>query len=268
MHAAEIDGANVHAMDKASAGRTSPELSAANFARVLGHPLRISVVRLLANRGSMSFTSLMEALHVSQGLLGNHLARLLDGGVIACQKSGRISWYSVPDARIAEAVENLFGAAGAAPMKPAGPPSGMCFARRCTDHVGGLLGVRLLDWLIRNHVIALDGNDYRVIGAAGRFEPLLGDVMHIGPTSKKIAVGCLDTTEGRDHLGGVLGARLLSGLRDLGWAEEIPGSRTLILTCRGVRQLSDLNVIDASEFPQQDFGDGVDAATEGAHDGQ
>ena len=49
---------------------------------------------------------------------------------------------------------------------------------------------------------------------------------------------CLDWTERREHLGGALGAALASQLLERDWLRRERGSRALLVTTRGRRELA------------------------------
>jgi DNA-binding transcriptional ArsR family regulator len=55
-----------------------------------------------------------------------------------------------------------------------------------------------------------------------------------------VEVACLDSSEGRPHLGGALGAELARTLIERGWVEPEPGTRTARVTPAGKRALRPL----------------------------
>jgi hypothetical protein len=55
---------------------------------------------------------------------------------------------------------------------------------------------------------------------------------------------CLDWSERRYHLKGLVGARILDRLMKLGWLKSVPGSRALQLTPSGKSGLSEIFKID------------------------
>jgi len=58
---------------------------------------------------------------------------------------------------------------------------------------------------------------------------------------------CLDWSERRYHLKGLVGARILDRLSDLGWLKCVPGSRALQLTSAGRAGLSEIFQIEIKD---------------------
>ena len=71
------------------------ELSA--LLRAVGDPVRLQVLRQLAQNEEMSVTTLVQALRVSQPLLSWHLGVLRRSGLVEMRREGRLVWYSLDD---------------------------------------------------------------------------------------------------------------------------------------------------------------------------
>jgi hypothetical protein len=87
-------------------------------------------------------------------------------------------------------------------------------ARTCYDHLAGRLGVQVTQSLIDLGV------------PADRFAD---DV----PSRRPLLRFCLDWSEQRHHLGGRLGADLLTAFTDAGWVTRAPQHRAVRLTPAG-----------------------------------
>jgi hypothetical protein len=123
--------------------------------------------------------------------------------------------------------------AGAAPRRVAtGPRDGaMRVARTCYDHLAGRLGVALADALAAQGAIELtaDGGAVTERGEA----VLRGLGVHATPRKGRLFCRpCLDWSERRPHVGGVLGAALCARCFELGWVRRREGGRTLEITPR------------------------------------
>jgi hypothetical protein len=116
----------------------------------------------------------------------------------------------------------------------------MSHARTCYDHLAGRLGVGLADALrARGHVVlGEDGGEITDAGAA--FLGAFGIDLDAGRRSRRpFCRPCLDWTERRPHLAGVLGAALAGRCFDLGWIERRRDGRALAITRAGERGFSE-----------------------------
>ena len=106
-------------------------------------------------------------------------------------------------------------------------------ARTCYDHLAGVLGVRLMDELLRRGWLEVNRDDGRRVHYqltdAGRQALAARDVdVEAAEAAHRMhAYGCTDWTERRPHLGGALGAAILAALSDADIIARTPGDRTV-----------------------------------------
>lgn len=55
----------------------------ARYAKALGHPLRVRILRLLAKRGACQTGSLVDSLPVAQSTVSEHLRILREAGLVS-----------------------------------------------------------------------------------------------------------------------------------------------------------------------------------------
>lgn len=79
---------------------------AARRLRVLGNPLRLQAVELLA-AGPRSVSDLARLLGVEHQLVSKHLSELLRVGVVLRHQEGNFALYSLPDALTIKAIALL-----------------------------------------------------------------------------------------------------------------------------------------------------------------
>jgi DNA-binding transcriptional ArsR family regulator len=65
--------------------------------RVLGDAGRISILRLLMERGELTVGTIVDALDMSQSNASKQLRHLLDAGILARRAEGTSAYYSVVD---------------------------------------------------------------------------------------------------------------------------------------------------------------------------
>ena len=179
---------------------------------------------------------LARAAGVSASTASEHLALLVDAGLVTCAARGRGRYYRLSGQSVAHALETL---GHLAPSAPTWGYSGVRAAERlasgrfCYDHLAGRLGVRLTDaWI---GVGWLDDPDHLQLTAAGRegFAELGVDVIGIDALRRPTTRACLDWTERRPHLAGALGAAVASLCLESEWVVRRPGSRGVRVTEAG-----------------------------------
>jgi DNA-binding transcriptional ArsR family regulator len=68
--------------------------------RVLGDASRLSILRLLLERGELTVGAIVDALDMSQANASKHLRQLLDAGILARRAEGTSAYYSVVDSSV------------------------------------------------------------------------------------------------------------------------------------------------------------------------
>jgi DNA-binding transcriptional ArsR family regulator len=179
-----------------------------------------------------------------------HLAKLLEGGLVACEPRGRHRYYRLADAEVAHALEALAlvaerGAHDAAWARPA--RARLRKARCCYGHLAGQAGVALLGhlqgqgWLHSGThdagpVFILSETGGRGLDAWG-LDGAAWQARLASAGARRQAYPCLDWSERRDHLAGPLGSALLQHFITRGWLRRQAGDRALQATPDGRRAL-------------------------------
>jgi len=68
--------------------------------RVLGDASRLSILRLLVDRGELTVGAIVDALDMSQANVSKHLRQLLDAGMLSRRAEGTSAYYSVVDSSV------------------------------------------------------------------------------------------------------------------------------------------------------------------------
>jgi ribosomal protein S19E (S16A) len=104
--------------------------------------------------------------------------------------------------------------------------------------LAGQLGVAVTDALVAMGHIMLTDEGGEVTPSGERFLGEFGGDL-VPRTRRIFCQPCLDWSERRYHLKGLVGARILDRLLELGWLKSVPGSRGLRLTSAGRTGLSE-----------------------------
>jgi DNA-binding transcriptional ArsR family regulator len=215
------------------------EEGVATLARVLAHETCIRLIDALTG-GEATVSDLACRLDIDQPRVSTHLGLMRDAGLVECQASGRHRVYALRGQEPAMAVATLrtlaASVAGGDPAAPgsAPPPAGDAPVRRartCYDHLAGVAGVRLLDELVaRGWLAAAAGRELHVSDPGAQALARAGVNLPMARRSRRaLAIHCPDWTERRPHLGGALGAALLTAMLDQGRACLRPSERAVDL---------------------------------------
>ena len=79
----------------------------ADVMRALGHPVRLSILRILANQSDCCCTDVTECLPLAQSTVSQHIKVLLDAGLVERIARGTRNCYSLNSARL-EALNGAF----------------------------------------------------------------------------------------------------------------------------------------------------------------
>jgi DNA-binding transcriptional ArsR family regulator len=214
----------------------------ATVADLMGEPARSAILVALLDGRALSAGELACIAGISAQSASGHFSKLVDGGLLSVENSGRHRYYRMASSHVAHALEAL-GAISTVP-RPHGAPMNpeanrLYTARSCYDHLAGRIGVELAEALESAKVIRARGKRNFVLGVHGKawFANLNIEIDALQRSRRSFARQCLDWTERRPHLAGVLGAALFSRLIALGWFARLPKTRALRITHRGAREL-------------------------------
>jgi DNA-binding transcriptional ArsR family regulator len=213
----------------------------APVAALLADPARASMLGAMLGGQPLAAGELSQIAGVSPATASAHLAKLLNGGMVAVTKQGRHRYYSLAGHEIATVLEII---AEISPVKPvrslrqSREADALAQARTCYDHLAGRAGVALFDALLQQKVLAGRGTGtdaaYQVTeDGADKLADFGVDVAEVSRSRRKFAGACLDWTQRRPHLNGALGAAMTSRLLELGWIERGPSKRAVRVTGPG-----------------------------------
>ncbi|AMO96566.1 bacterial regulatory, arsR family protein [Collimonas fungivorans] len=215
-----------------------PQPNISSVAFLIADPARAAILMALFDGRALPAGELAHAAGVTAQTASAHLAKLLNGGLLACEQQGRHRYYRLTDSHVADAIEQLAAISSVAavrrrPLNRAAQE--LRFARCCYDHLAGQLGVAVTQALQQRQLIVAGADKQFELSAAGSdwFAAIGVDVAALKPTRHGLARQCLDWTERSHHLAGPLGVQLMRALCAAGWLRRSASSRAVQVTPKG-----------------------------------
>lgn len=180
---------------------------------------------------------------IAPSTASGHLAKLVEGNLLAVTSSGRHRYYRLRSTAVADALESLMSLAADGPPRYRPAPAcgaALARARTCYDHLAGKLAIELADSLARREMIILAEDGAVVTDTGLGFLRQFGiDLDRRRPSRRPFCRACMDWSERRWHVGGWVGAAVAARAFDLGLIERQRDSRAVTITSAGERAFED-----------------------------
>src|SRR5580704_7721435 len=150
-----------------------PDADLASVAGLMADRHRARMLLTLLGGMPQSGSALAEAVGISRSLASAHLKKLVAGGLVRAQPSGRQQLYSIASESVADALEILILIAPAAKVRSLGDATrakSLRWARMCYDHLAGTVGVSVTEALIGRGLLGeRDGGYLMAPGGVAEF---------------------------------------------------------------------------------------------------
>ena len=201
------------------------------IANLIGDNARAKMLTALLGGKALTATELALEADITSQTASTHLAKLVDGRLLQVRKQGRHKYFQLMNAAIAQLLESLLNiSADLSQNQVLTGPSDIRLkqARICYDHLAGELGVDIYDALTQQAYIIDNGNDTSLTELGKAFFSSIGfDFSQVKQSKRPICKSCLDWSERRNHLAGILGQWLLDDMLNKGWIERELDSRVI-----------------------------------------
>ena len=212
----------------------------AQIASLVGDPARANMLAALINGGALTATELAYVARISRQTASGHLAKLNDAGLLLVQNQGRRRYFRLASPLVAHMLEGLMLVAQDGPARQRPEWRGgeaLRNARTCYDHLAGRIAVRIADCLIERSYVVLDKDGGTVTKAGMAFLVRIGVDLGFGSKRRIFCRPCLDWSERRPHLAGIVGAGILNHAMLHDWVLHARDSRAVSITPAGRRGL-------------------------------
>jgi len=226
---------------------TANQLAA--VAACAGDPARANILATLMDGRAFTAGELSDAAGVTPQTASGHLARMTEGGLLSVARQGRHRYYRLASPHVAQMLEGMLVVASEAlPPEKFGPrTAAMRLARTCYDHFAGRLGVSIADSLVAAGYVILSDDDGTVTAGGRAFFARTGIDLDTHRGGRPVCRPCLDWSERRYHLAGVLGARIAASCFEHGWVRRWPRERTVDVTPLGRKRLREVYGVQIEE---------------------
>jgi DNA-binding transcriptional ArsR family regulator len=223
----------------------------AETALLLSDPGRAAIVMALVGNIALPAGQLAIIANVAPQTASSHLAKLVNGQILAVEQQGRHRYYRLANAEVAHAIEALlaitttrgigFADAKKIPNK-SGPTGALTYARTCYSHLAGRLAVEMAEVFQKREYLRRSESKRFVVTNKGRewLEGIGVEVAESHWQQPQLARPCLDWSERRHHVAGELGAALLARFREAEWIAPLRGSRAVRVTIQGQEKFQQL----------------------------
>ncbi|MFF5794737.1 ArsR/SmtB family transcription factor [Paeniglutamicibacter sp. NPDC012692] len=209
--------------------------------RALSAPARSAFINLLMDGSSRPAGELARSAGVSAATASEHLAVLVEAGLVQCQARGRQRFYSLANNSVAGALEQLGHLCPPIPVigyRQSREARDIARARFCYDHLAGRLGVELLTSMVES--LWITEEEYAVTEEGHQRLQSIGIDTNRLTGKRALTRPCPDWTERKTHLAGALGAALGSFFLDRGWVLQRSSGRGLDITPTGTTALGEI----------------------------
>jgi DNA-binding transcriptional ArsR family regulator len=224
-------------------------------AALLGDRGRARIVTALGDGRALPASVLAAEAGVAASTASEHLAKLVDGGLLTAERHGRHRYFRLAGADVAEMLEAMARVSPSAPvtsLREGTRANALRIARTCYDHLAGRLGTGLMAAMISGDLInggdgplhpgaarrdRLSGRghdiDYRLTARGAATLGAFGADLSVATGRRPVVGYCVDWSEQRHHISGAVGAAILDRSLELAWIVRRPRGRAVRVTPAG-----------------------------------
>lgn len=211
------------------------------IATLIGDPTRATIMWNLLEGKAFTATELAITVTTSPQNISMHLSKLVQANLLVVESQGRHKYYRFARKEIAYAIEAMISLV---------PPtvntkkiesqkvSPIKYCRTCYDHLAGKVGVALTDSLLQQQLIIDNTTGFEVSPEGEKWFASFGIPLSLLKQQKRSFLRpCLDWSERRPHIAGSLATALLEKMVYEDWVRRTKGSRALVVTAKGKKEI-------------------------------
>jgi DNA-binding transcriptional ArsR family regulator len=216
-------------------------VAAANMVEVaalVGDTARATMLAALMGGQALTSGELAATAHISKSTASEHLGRLVGAKLLSVTQKRRNRYYRIASPLVARMLESIKAVAALETPARYRPHSvqddALRFSRTCYDHLAGRLGVAIADALVTRKYIVLSEESGELTARGRKFLTEFGAELKPQSGSRRIFCrACLDWSERRYHVAGLVGAEIWRRCLEKGWVAQHSDTRAVRITPAG-----------------------------------
>jgi DNA-binding transcriptional ArsR family regulator len=222
--------------------------AAANMVEVaalVGDTARATMLSALMGGQALTASELAVHAGISRSTASGHLTKMVGARLLSVTQKRRNRYFRIASPLVARMLESI-KAVAAIETPPRHQPRSirddrLRLARTCYDHLAGQLGVAIADALIAKGYVVLSDDGGEVTDTGAHFLSTFGAELTRTTQSRRIFCRpCLDWSERRYHIAGLVGAEIWRRCLELGWLRRDGDTRAVRVTPSGRTGLRDV----------------------------
>ena len=213
-------------------------------AALVGDTARATMLAALMGGQALTSSELAALARISRSTASGHLSKLAAARLLSVTQKRRNRYYRIASPLVAKMLESIKAVVALETPARHQPRSAqddaLRFARTCYDHLAGRLGVAIADALVAKRFVVLSEEGGEVTATGARFLAKFGAQLKSKSAGRRIFCrACLDWSERRYHVAGLVGAEIWRRCLELGWVAHGRDSRAVRVTPaarRGLRE--------------------------------
>ena len=214
-------------------------------AALVGDTARATMLSALMGGQALTASELAARARISKSTASGHLTKLVGARLLGVTQKRRNRYYRIASPLVAQMLESIKAVAAIETPSRYQPRSTqddrLRLARTCYDPLAGQLGVAIADALVSKGYIVLADDGGEVTDKGTHFLSAFGAELTPKSGSRRIFCRpCLDWSERRYHIAGLVGAEIWRQCLQLGWLRRDRDTRAVRVTPTGQIDLRDI----------------------------
>lgn len=212
---------------------------------LLGNTHRTKILVFLMDNRFHTVNEITRATTLKANTISFHLAKLTAQNWLESYVQGRWHYFRLADRQIADLIEQILVVSpqkNVHSFRENKQQAALQNARTCYSHLAGKLGVVLMQQLVEKNWITQERAGLTITSKGFALLEKHFEIVFTDHECRQndLILPCIDWSERKFHLKGLMGRRLLEAMFDQEWLYRPNQTRAVALTKRGKQQFNEL----------------------------